>query len=115
MLDNVLGYVKSVNDGSKQGDARIGRYLLETLASVPMATSSKGQFEEDFNNHLAVRTGAPCRACTRVMLMLGCAGPTHGLVPGQRGARQSGGRSSCKYDARFEVSTPFCVDAVLCI
>ena len=54
MLDNVLNYVKSVNSGSQQGDSRIGRYLLETLASVPTATSSKGQFEEDFNSHLAV-------------------------------------------------------------
>lgn len=54
MLDTILNYVKQVNEGAIQGDAKIGRYLLETLASVPMATSSKAQFEEDFNSHLAV-------------------------------------------------------------
>lgn len=53
MLDTILNYVKQVNEGAIQGDAKIGRYLLETLASVPMATSSKAQFEEDFNSHLA--------------------------------------------------------------
>lgn len=53
MLDSILSYVKQVNEGSIQGDAKVGRYLLETLASVPMATSSRAQFEEDFNTHLA--------------------------------------------------------------
>merc|ERR1711939_235397 len=50
MLDSVLSYVKQ---GKIAGDAKIGRYLLETLASVPLATTSKGSFDEDFNSHLA--------------------------------------------------------------
>ena len=54
MLDSVLSYVKQVNDGSLQGDAKIGRHLFETLASVPVPTSFKGTFDEDFNTHLAV-------------------------------------------------------------
>ncbi|CAD6580703.1 MAG: hypothetical protein CYPHOPRED_001341 [Cyphobasidiales sp. Tagirdzhanova-0007] len=53
MLDSVLSYVKQVNDGSLQGDAKIGRHLFETLASVPVPTSFKGTFDEDFNTHLA--------------------------------------------------------------
>lgn len=55
MLDTVLTYVKSVNDGQQAGDARVGRYLLEALASVPVATSTKASFDEEFNTHLAVR------------------------------------------------------------
>ena len=65
MLDTILNYVKQVNEGAIQGDAKIGRYLLETLASVPMATSSKAQFEEDFNSHLAVG----CYSCACI---IGC-------------------------------------------
>lgn len=55
MLENVLEYVKKVTSGSEKGDVKIGRYLLETLASVPLPTTQKGAFEEDFNTHLAVR------------------------------------------------------------
>lgn len=55
MLDNVLEYVKKVTSGSEKGDIKVGRYLLETLANVPLPSSQKGAFEEDFNTHLAVR------------------------------------------------------------
>lgn len=61
MVENVLAYVKQVNQGQVQGDPKIGRYLLETLASVPLASASKTSFDEDFNNHLAVRT-LPCHS-----------------------------------------------------
>lgn len=54
MLESVLEYVKKVTSGSEKGDVKIGRYLLETLAAVPLPTSQKGAFEEDFNTHLAV-------------------------------------------------------------
>lgn len=54
MLENVLEYVKKVTSGTEKGDVKIGRYLLETLASVPLPTTQKGAFEEDFNTHLAV-------------------------------------------------------------
>lgn len=61
MLDSVLNYVKQVNEGKIAGDAKIGRYLLETLASVPLASTSKGSFDEDFNSHLAVSVGSVFR------------------------------------------------------
>lgn len=54
MLDSVLSYVHQVIEGSIQGDAKIGQYLLDTLASVPVATASTSSFEEDFKSHLAV-------------------------------------------------------------
>ncbi|GAA99038.1 uncharacterized protein L969DRAFT_91819 [Mixia osmundae IAM 14324] len=76
MLDAALAYVASVNAGATQGDARIGRHLLETVAAVPQAgrgqtlshgnpndatlaaghdADAEGQegLEEEFNAHLA--------------------------------------------------------------
>ena len=115
MLDNVLTYVKSVSEGSQQGDARIGRYLLETLASVPMATSSKGQFEEDFNNHLAVRSiFSMLYLSAEILMYMSCAGSTDGLVLGKCRSCQLGSSSSGKYDARLEACTPSCIDMAGC-
>ncbi|GAA5920316.1 hypothetical protein JCM6882_006494, partial [Rhodosporidiobolus microsporus] len=74
MLDQVLEYVRAVAAGEREGDAKVGRALLETVGSVPSAAAAgaKGQgkkavggaaaeeagevvdgFEEEFNQHLA--------------------------------------------------------------
>jgi hypothetical protein len=69
MLDQVLAYVSAVAAGEREGDAKVGRALLETVGSVPAAKEKKtGQagekevaagaegvdgFEEEFNQHLA--------------------------------------------------------------
>lgn len=56
MLSTVLSYVQSVLSGSTKGDSKVGRYLLETLGSVPVTSTGakEGQsFEEEFNTHLA--------------------------------------------------------------
>lgn len=74
MLDQVLDYVRQVNEGERIGDDRIGRALLETVGVVPssststtaatVATAAVGKslqqdgekklgFEEEFNAHLA--------------------------------------------------------------
>ncbi|GAA5854841.1 hypothetical protein JCM8547_004090 [Rhodosporidiobolus lusitaniae] len=75
MLDSVLEYVRAVAAGEREGDAKVGRALFETVGSVPSG-SGKGQktgvvggeekkegageagekvdaFEEEFNQHLA--------------------------------------------------------------
>ena len=67
MLENVLEYVKKVTSGSEKGDVKIGRYLLETLAAVPLPTSQKGVFEEDFNTHLAVSFFSYSRFTGRIL------------------------------------------------
>ncbi|GAA6033313.1 hypothetical protein JCM8097_006687 [Rhodosporidiobolus ruineniae] len=74
MLDQVLSYVRDVNAGEREGDAKVGRALLETVGSVPssskkapapaaqvqaqqgeegQATDKVDGFEEEFNQHLA--------------------------------------------------------------
>lgn len=35
MLDRVLAYVRAVLAGEREGDAAIGRYLLDTLGTAP--------------------------------------------------------------------------------
>ncbi|SCV72309.1 BQ2448_3846 [Microbotryum intermedium] len=64
MLDSVLSYVHKVNLGEIKGDEKVGRALLETVGSVPAASTSSiskststanapTSFEDEFNAHLA--------------------------------------------------------------
>lgn len=43
MVDNVLGYVNSVLDGSKEADPVIGRALMEALSCVSLADGKQLQ------------------------------------------------------------------------
>jgi hypothetical protein len=52
-LDKVTEYVRQVNAGEREGDDRVGRFLLENVASTAM-TDSEG-IEDEFNSHLSVR------------------------------------------------------------
>lgn len=48
MLDKCLQYVSRVVAGEVPGDARIGRFLLDTISAVPKIDAA--QFEKMFNN-----------------------------------------------------------------
>ncbi|PWN50173.1 eukaryotic translation initiation factor 3 subunit F [Violaceomyces palustris] len=50
-LDRVLGYVRSVLSGERQGDKAVGRYLMDTLSVVP-AGMDDTKLETLFNTHL---------------------------------------------------------------
>merc|ERR1712070_487970 len=50
MLEEVLQYVNRVISGEVEGDQRIGRYLLDTVAAVPKVEPS--EFEKSFNSSL---------------------------------------------------------------
>ena len=50
MLEQVLQYVDRIISGEAEGDQRIGRFLLDTVAAVPKVESS--EFEKSFNSSL---------------------------------------------------------------
>ena len=50
MIERVLEFVNKVVDGSNQATAELGRFLMDTLCSVPKMDAS--QFESVFNTHL---------------------------------------------------------------
>lgn len=51
MIDRVISYVQSVLSGEKQGDAAIGRYLMDTLGAATDDLEKSG-----FNSSLQVRS-----------------------------------------------------------
>jgi len=50
MLDSVTKYVDKVLDGSVKPNTNIGRFLADTIASLPRIDSA--QFDKMFNNSL---------------------------------------------------------------
>lgn len=55
MLGQVAGYVEEVVEGKKEGDAQVGKYLFETVGSIPLDKAGSRGVEEDFQSHLSVR------------------------------------------------------------
>jgi translation initiation factor 3 subunit F len=57
-LDRVLAYVRDVIAGKREGDAAIGRFILDAITKVPVGsgTNANGEskLEELFNTHLQV-------------------------------------------------------------
>ncbi|GAA5974829.1 hypothetical protein JCM11641_008382 [Rhodosporidiobolus odoratus] len=68
MLDQTIAYVQDVVDGKREGNAQVGRRLLQTVGSVPKGHNNSGKvgggekkkaegeldgLEEEFNGHLA--------------------------------------------------------------
>jgi len=51
MLERVLAYVRSVISGEVEGNAAVGRYLMDTL-NVSNPSLEKGKLENIFNSHL---------------------------------------------------------------
>jgi len=51
MIDRVLTYVRGVLSGEKEGNERIGRYLMDTLCETTESLD-KGRLETLFNAHL---------------------------------------------------------------
>ena len=54
MIERVQNYVHGVIDGDLEGDASIGRYLLDTLNTTTEGLE-KGKLESLFNIHVQVR------------------------------------------------------------
>ncbi|KAJ3064990.1 hypothetical protein BCR33DRAFT_723361 [Rhizoclosmatium globosum] len=50
MVDNIQEWVSAVKSGEIPANDAIGRYLLDTVSSVPLIQST--DFEKMFNNHL---------------------------------------------------------------
>ncbi|MBW0500364.1 hypothetical protein O181_040079 [Austropuccinia psidii MF-1] len=65
MLDQVYDYVQKVNKGEIKGNNQLGKFLLDTMSSLPISltraqskVSTKGneayaEFEDDFQSHIA--------------------------------------------------------------
>jgi len=68
-LDRALAYVRSVLDGSKQGDAAVGRYLLDTLDSMPTnIDTSAGLQDTLMMSYLANLVRAQAEVAARLAL-----------------------------------------------
>lgn len=52
-LERVLGYVRAVLAGEREGDAVVGRYIMDTISVVPGGMDAV-QLETLFNSHLQV-------------------------------------------------------------
>lgn len=83
MLDRVLSYVQSVLAGEVEGDAAVGRYLMDALGP-----STEDIERGEFNSHLQVRLFhfPPLRTQTDPRL-----GYHHGVIPRKSGPVTSGG------------------------
>lgn len=77
MLDRVLSYVQSVLSGEKQGDAAIGRYLMDTLGAATDDLEKSG-----FNSSLQVCTLGPFPLICRSYVAL-ITGYPHDFIPRQ--------------------------------
>lgn len=64
MLDQVYEYVEKVNKGEIKGNNQLGKFLLDTMGSLPIGLTSSANagksagkslaFEDDFQSHIAV-------------------------------------------------------------